>query len=49
MDANECRTLIPAARATVGKTTEEILRGMDEAGRQFGEAARAKFGVKGEW
>ena len=49
MDANECRTLIPAARATVGKTTEEILRGMDEAGRQFSEAARAKFGVKGEW
>jgi len=49
MDANECRTLIPAARPTAGKTMDEILRGMDEAGRQFGEAIRKKFGAKGEW
>ena len=49
MDANECRTLIPAARATAGKTMDEILRGMDEAGRQFDNAARARFGAKGEW
>jgi len=49
MDANECRTLIPAARATAGKTMDEILRGMDEAGRQFDDAVRARFGAKGEW
>jgi regulator of RNase E activity RraA len=49
MDANECRTLIPAARATAGKTTDEILGEMDEAGRRFGEAVRQRFGVEGEW
>jgi 4-hydroxy-4-methyl-2-oxoglutarate aldolase len=48
MDANECRTLIPAARATAGKTMDEILRGMDEAGRRFGDAVKKKFGAKGE-
>lgn len=48
MDANECRTLIPAARASAGKTMEEILREMDEAGRRFGEAVKKKFGAKGE-
>jgi regulator of RNase E activity RraA len=49
MDANECRTLIPAARATAGKSMEAILQEMDEAGRRFGEAARARFGDRGEW
>ena len=34
MDANECDTVIPAARGAAGR---------------FGEAARAKFGRKGEW
>jgi len=48
MDANECRTLIPAARATAGKTMEEILRGMDDAGLRFSEAVREKFGGTGE-
>lgn len=48
MDANECRTLIPAARASAGKTMEEILREMDEAGRRFGEAVKERFGAKGE-
>jgi predicted RNase H-like HicB family nuclease len=46
MDANECRTLIPAARASAGKTMEEVLREMDEAGRRFGEAVKEKFGAK---
>ena len=46
MDANECRTLIPAARNTVGKTTDEILQAMDEAGKAFGTAARQQFGKK---
>jgi regulator of RNase E activity RraA len=48
MDANECRTLIPAARATAGRTMDEILRGMDEAGRQFSDAVRVRFGAEGE-
>ncbi len=49
MDQNECNTLIAAARSAAGKTTEQVLREIDEAGERFGEAVRAKFGQKGEW
>lgn len=49
MDANECETLIPAARNTAGKTTREMLDAINAAGSRFGENARAKFGRKGEW
>jgi regulator of RNase E activity RraA len=49
MDANECETLIPAARGTVGEPTDAVLAAINEAGRKFGENARAKFGRKGEW
>jgi regulator of RNase E activity RraA len=49
MDANECQTLIPAARDVAGKSTEEICRAIDEAARNFGAAAKAQFGKKGEW
>jgi regulator of RNase E activity RraA len=49
MDANECQTVIPAARNAAGKTLAEICDGIDEAGRQFGVNVREKFGRKGEW
>jgi len=49
MDANECNTLIPAARGSAGKTTAELLTALGEAVGQFGEAARAKFSREGEW
>jgi hypothetical protein len=49
MDANECETVIPAARETAGKSTAEILAAINDAGRCFGENARTKFGRKGEW
>lgn len=49
MDSNECNTVIPAARGSFGKSAEEIIAGMSEAGRQFGEAAKAKFQRQGEW
>jgi regulator of RNase E activity RraA len=49
MDANECETLIPAARDTAGKATREVLEAINAAGRKFGENAQAKFGRKGEW
>jgi hypothetical protein len=49
MDANECETVIPAARDTARRTTPEILAAINDAGRRFGENARAKFGRKGEW
>lgn len=49
MDANECNTVIPAARSTSGKSTREILDSINEAGGSFSQAAAAKFGRKGEW
>lgn len=49
MDANECQTLIPAARDVTGKSAAEICDAIDAAARRFGEAARAKFDRKGEW
>ena len=49
MDANECNTLIPAARSVFGKPAEQILTEIDAAGAAFDKAAREKFGKKGEW
>jgi len=49
MDANECNTFIPVARNSAGVSKEELMRQMDEAGKQFGDAARAKFQRDGEW
>lgn len=49
MDANECRTLIHAARDTTGRTPQEICAALDRAGAEFGRAAREKFGRRGEW
>ncbi len=47
MDANECNTVIPAARGAIGLSREEIIRQMDEAAEAFGRAVRAEFGAKG--
>ena len=49
MDANECNTMIAAARGAAGKSLEQILDAMDAAARAFGETAAAKFGRKGEY
>ncbi|MDB6006102.1 MAG: dimethylmenaquinone methyltransferase [Prosthecobacter sp.] len=49
MDANECNTLIPAARDTLGRSTDEICDRIDAAGAAFGVAAKAKFQRGGEW
>lgn len=49
MDSNECNTVIPAARDSFGKSPEEIIAAMAEAGRKFGEAAKEKFRRQGEW
>ena len=49
MDANECNTVIEAARASHGQTTEEFLRKFNDASAQFGHATLDKFGKKGEW
>ena len=49
MDSNECKTVIPAGRGAVGKSTEEILADMDAASQAFGVAVKEKFGKQGEW
>lgn len=49
MDANECQTVIPAARDSAGRSTDEILANLAEAGAQFGRNAKAKFQRQGEW
>jgi 4-hydroxy-4-methyl-2-oxoglutarate aldolase len=49
MDANECKTVIAAARDTAGLSSDEILRRIDEAGAAFGRAAKRNFSRKGEW
>ncbi len=49
MDANECNTVIAAARSGAGLTTEECLRRLDDAAEAFGRAARERFQRRGEW
>ena len=49
MDANECSTVIAAARNTNGATTEEILTRLDAAALDFAQAARKKFSRTGEF
>lgn len=49
MDANECQTVIPAARNSAGLSTDEILSNLANAGAKFGENAKAKFQRAGEW
>ena len=49
MDANECRTLIAAARDTTGRTPREICDALDQAGAAFTQAAKKRFARKGEW
>ena len=49
MDSNECHTVIAAARGAQGFGRDEILARLAAAGRRFGEAARARFGQRGEW
>jgi regulator of RNase E activity RraA len=49
MDSNECKTLIPAARNSQGKNTEETLQAIDQAAMKFGRNVRKAFAKKGEW
>jgi hypothetical protein len=43
MDANECSTLIAAARSAAGQTTDEILAQLTRAALAFGEARDKHF------
>jgi regulator of RNase E activity RraA len=49
MDANECQTVIPAARGAAGLSSEQVLANLTEAGMQFSHNARMKFQREGEW
>lgn len=49
MDANECNTVVAAARSTSGLTTEETLQKLDEAAMAFKKATRERFRRDGEW
>ena len=49
MDANECNTILPATRDTAGRSTEDILNGINAAAAQFGKSVKAKFQRGGEW
>jgi regulator of RNase E activity RraA len=44
MDANECNTVISAARRASGLSAEDLLRQLDEAGNAFRDAAQKHFG-----
>ena len=49
MDANECQTVIAAARGTTGRSVEEMLQVMDDAASGFARAAKEKFQKRSEW
>ncbi len=49
MDANECQTIIPAARSSHGKPSDEALAEIESSVRKFGANVKAKFHGKGEW
>ena len=49
MDANECETVIAAARSSAGLTRDQILEELAEAGRKFDENRRRHFPTGGEW
>ncbi len=49
MDANECTTVIRAARESAGKSVSDILDAIDKASKAFGQATRDFAEGKGEW
>ena len=49
MDANECNTVIPAARDSAGRSTEEVLANLEASIAQFSANVKAKFNREGEW
>jgi 4-hydroxy-4-methyl-2-oxoglutarate aldolase len=49
MDANECRTLLAAARNGSAKTPVELCEALNQAGQAFSLAAAKQFGRSGEW
>ena len=48
MDTLECETVIPAAHGPAGRTNEELLRDLGDAGRRFRAAIAERFGGRGK-
>jgi len=49
MDANECNTVMPVVRDSVGRGPLEILKDLEAAIAAFSQNVRAKFKRDGEW
>jgi 4-hydroxy-4-methyl-2-oxoglutarate aldolase len=49
MDANECNTIIPAARDAAGHTMDEILENIDNSRKAFSKNIKEKFQREGEF
>jgi regulator of RNase E activity RraA len=49
MDANECNTVIPAARGSAGLSSDEVLANLGSAITEFSKNVKAKFKREGEW
>jgi 4-hydroxy-4-methyl-2-oxoglutarate aldolase len=49
MDSNECTTVIPAARDSTGRSTDELLASLEASITQFSANVKAKFSREGEW
>lgn len=49
MDSNECRTVISASRNVWDKNNLEALKLINEAGENFSNNVKNKFGRQGEW
>jgi regulator of RNase E activity RraA len=49
MDANECNTVMPVVRDSIGKKPREILTDLEKSIGVFSQNVRAKFKRKGEW
>ena len=49
MDANECATVIPAARDSAGRSTDELLANLEASITQFSANVKSQFSRQGEW
>ncbi len=49
MDANECQTVIAAARSTSGLSSDQILANLAAASATFSKNANQQFANDGEW
>jgi 4-hydroxy-4-methyl-2-oxoglutarate aldolase len=49
MDANECATVIPAAREAAGRSTDELLSSLEASITQFSANVKSQFARQGEW